>query len=604
VTDRSSGISPVPGPASNPNFSRRRGLVIGGGLGLLLLACYGLLIVLTGSGVQQGVSVAGVDLGGLSRAEAIAKLTSASGPAKTNLLVKANGHTYTISPSAAGLSINATATVDAVSGRSWNPFTLVGRLFGGSSVAPVVTVYQAVLSGRVTTIAGETDELEQEPAIHFAAGQPELTAGSSGVVLDKSAAEQQLIAAFPSTGRPVVLTVVTQTPVVSADAAAKTLAAARIAVSAPVTVKVDSVQAAIPRAVLADALTYPVKGSAMVPTLDGTVLRAAIAPTVSGVEQPGRDATWKIVNNKPVVVASQVGRGVNPQTLATDVAGVLTQTTAAGRTVNATIGVIPPARTTQQAQALGVTQEISSFTQDFPYAPYREQNIGQAAKYVNNTLLLPGQIYSMNDTIKERTVANGYTVGFVIGPGGIFKQDLGGGVSTATTTVWTAAFYAGMQRVHVQAHSIWISRYQAGLEATVAWGQFDMKFKNTNPTAVFITTIMRPTSLTVTMWGTKVYTKITAVSDQRTNIVAFPTDYDPTATCHAQSGQPGFGIVVNRLFWRGNTVVKREPIQTVYQPSPVVICGTDPALPKPKPTPSASPSAPAKPKPSTSKPPG
>ena len=602
MTDRSSGTAAVPGSASNPSFSRRRGLVIAGGVLVLLLACYGLLIVLTGSGVQQGVSVAGVDIGGLSRAEAIAKLSSATGPASKVLLVKTNGHSYAVAPSAAGLSINATATVDSVSGRSWNPVTMVGRLFGGGPVAAVVTVNQGVLSARVTTIAGETDRLEQEPFIDFVAGQPKLTAGSSGRVLDKAAAAQELVAAFPATGTAVTLTVVTKTPAVSAAAAADTLAAARIAVSAPVTVKVDSVQAAIPTAVLAKALTYTVKGNAMLPTLDGTLLRAAIAPTLAPVEKPGKDATWKIVNNKPVVVASQVGSGVNPQTLATDVAGVLSQATAAGRTVTATIGIISPALTTQQAQALGVKQQISSFTQHFPYAAYREQNIGQAAKYVSNTLLLPGQIYSMNGTIKERTVANGYTVGFVIGPGGIFKQDLGGGVSTATTTVWTAAFYAGMQRVHVQAHSIWISRYQAGLEATVAWGQFDMKFKNTNPTGVFITTIMRPTSLTVTMWGTKVYTKITAVSDPRTNVVAYPTDYDPTATCHAQSGEPGFGIVVNRLFWQGNTVVKREPIQTVYQPSPVVICGTDPSLPKPKPSPS--PSTPVKPKPPTTKPPG
>jgi vancomycin resistance protein YoaR len=55
------------------------------------------------------------------------------------------------------------------------------------------------------------------------------------------------------------------------------------------------------------------------------------------------------------------------------------------------------------------------------------QNIGTAAKYIDGTLLLPGQTFSMNDTIKERTAENGYTKGFVIGEGGIFKMERAAG---------------------------------------------------------------------------------------------------------------------------------------------------------------------------------
>ena len=90
------------------------------------------------------------------------------------------------------------------------------------------------------------------------------------------------------------------------------------------------------------------------------------------------------------------------------------------------------------------------------------QNIGQAAKYINGTLLMPGETFSLNDTIGERTPENGYTKGFVVGPGGVFKEDLGGGVSASATTTWSAAFYSGLERVYTQAHSIWISRYRAG----------------------------------------------------------------------------------------------------------------------------------------------
>jgi vancomycin resistance protein YoaR len=330
-----------------------------------------------------------------------------------------------------------------------------------------------------------------------------------------------------------------------------------------------------------------------VPALDGAVLRASIASTLAPVETPGRDATWNVSSGRPVVVPSKVGRGVNPELLAASVLGVVDRS-GAERTVVAQIGTIPPKLSTEQAKALGVTEKMSSFTQNFPYAAYRVQNIGQAAKRINRTLLLPGQTFSLNDTLKERTVANGYTKGFVVGPGGVFKEDLGGGVSTSATATWTAAFYAGLQRVHTQAHSIWIPRYRAGLEATVAWGQFDMSFKNDTPHAVFITTIMKNTSITVQIWGTKVYDEIRAVSGPRYSQTAVPaTQYDSTATCHAQSGQAGFSIDVYRVFVKDGAEVKREKITTRYRPSPTVKCGVDPA--KVSPSPSASPTTTGKP---------
>ena len=67
-----------------------------------------------------------------------------------------------------------------------------------------------------------------------------------------------------------------------------------------------------------------------------------------------------------------------------------------------------------------------------------------------------------------------------------------------------------MDRVQTVAHSIYISRYQPGLEATVAWGLFDMKFRNPGPNAVFITAGITNGSMTVSFWGTKQYDDIKA----------------------------------------------------------------------------------------------
>jgi vancomycin resistance protein YoaR len=255
-----------------------------------------------------------------------------------------------------------------------------------------------------------------------------------------------------------------------------------------------------------------------------------------------------------------------------------------------------PEITTAQARALGVVEKMATFTQSFPYAPYRFQNIGQAAERVNGTLLLPGDVFSMNDTVLERTPENGYTTGFVIKDGRL-TEDLGGGVSTITTAVWNTAFFAGLERIEQRAHSFYISRYQAGLEATVSWGNLDLKFRNDSGNGVFITSERGRNFVTVTMWGTKKY-DIDDESSPRTNVKPFGTVYDGRDTCTPQQGVQGFTIVVTRVFTLDGVEVKREPLRTTYRPAANVICRPAPKPPT-TPAPTSSPKTTSSPKPTS-----
>ena len=292
---------------------------------------------------------------------------------------------------------------------------------------------------------------------------------------------------------------------------------------------------------------------------------------------PGRDASFKIIDGSPVVVPSIVGSGVSDSELATAVLGVLSKQ-GNDRNVFVPLGTREPELTTAAAQQLGVNEKLSSFTQNFPYAAYRVTNIGQAAKYIDDTILMPGETFSMNDTIKERTVKNGYTVGTVIGPGGVFEDALGGGVSAATTAMWTAAFFAGMERTDTRAHSLYISRYQPGLEATVAWGIFDMKFTNTSPNAVLIKTKMTNSSMKVTFWGTRQYDSIEAEFGERINIKQPKKIVVTTKKCVPQTGIEGFTITVDRVFVKDGAEVIREPMTTIYNAGPNIVCKKKPKV--------------------------
>jgi hypothetical protein len=264
-----------------------------------------------------------------------------------------------------------------------------------------------------------------------------------------------------------------------------------------------------------------------------------------------------------------------------DLAGGLVEALASsGRSAELSLGRLEPGLTTAEAKELGVTEVISTFTQEFPYAAYRVTNIGVASQQINGTVLEPGETFSLNGIVGERTPENGFVKGFVIQDGRLV-EDYGGAVSTITTAMWHTAFYAGMTRIEQQAHSYWISRYIAGLEATVSWGSLDLRFRNDTPYGVFITSSVSDTTVTTTMWSTK-YWEIDAEFGPRENVQSSGTVYDSGDGCVPQTGVDGFDITVVRVWSRNGEVQRREPLRTSYNPAATVICAPEPSEEDPK----------------------
>ena len=544
--------------------------------GVALIGLYLVLVLSSGSSARAGTTVQGVDIGGMSEIEAAVAVQETLGPrAEKPLKVTVLDSSVKFTPDEAGLVLNPEESVAPAFGREWNPFALLGSFFSSQELPAVIDVDETLLDTELDTIAVVIDNPPAEPSIRIKKGSATISEGSPGSALDREALKAALVASVVDSDRTVEATVIAAEPSVTREAAERALAVADEAMSAPVLVRAGTIEATIPKRAIGRALRFSAVDGALEPSLDGAVLHKAIASELADVETPGRNATFKIRKGVPRVVPSKVGTGISDEELAAAVQQVIDKP-AGERSVTVPLGTRPPEFTTADAEALGIKDRLSTFTQSYPYAAYRAQNIGQAAKRINGTLLMPGETFSLNDTLKERTEANGYTVGYVVGPGGIFAEDLGGGVSTSATAAWTAAFYAGLERVQTVAHSIWISRYKPGLEATVAWGIFDMKFRNDTPNAVFIKSFTTPTSITVSMWGTKEYDKIEAEYGERTNIVKYKKVYNDAEECSPQSGVDGFTIVVDRVFYKDGKEVKREPITTRYKAAPQVICGAKP----------------------------
>jgi vancomycin resistance protein YoaR len=350
------------------------------------------------------------------------------------------------------------------------------------------------------------------------------------------------------------------------------------AVAAPIKVKAGAAgNFSITPIMIAKSVAFSAENSTLAAKLDGTKLRRNAEAAVKTVEltRP-KDATVRLVNGRPRVVAAVNGTEVAADDLQKAVQPALTKT-GAGRTVSVELSGAKAKFSTDAARKLGIKHVTGEFTTYFPYASYRNTNIGRAAELINNTLLKPGETFSLNKTLGERTAANGFTEGYVI-KGGRFEKDLGGGVSQSATTTFNAMFFAGLKDIQHRPHTLYINRYPAGREATVHWPTLDLKFQNDTKYGVLVQAYRvkgssgRKGSITVRMWSTKTYDKVAATDPIRSNVTTGRDVEDDAPDCEPQSPVPGFDVRYSRLFYDDGKVVNRENFFWRYAPTDRVRC--------------------------------
>ena len=150
-------------------------------------------------------------------------------------------------------------------------------------------------------------------------------------------------------------------------------------------------------------------------------------------------------------------------------------------------------------------QRMSSFTTYHPCCQNRVTNIHLIADAVRGVIVAPGETFSVNAHVGQRTEAKGYLRDGAIIGGVVYCCDhwlnVGGGVSQYATTLFNAIFFGGYEVVEHRPHSIWFSRYPMGREATIGWTAPDLAFRNDTDEPVEIRSSYTSTSLTVEMWG-------------------------------------------------------------------------------------------------------
>ncbi|PSL01837.1 vancomycin resistance protein YoaR [Haloactinopolyspora alba] len=585
---------PAPDAAPEASPGRRRtlrrvGITAAVVLGVLGVA-YGVLYAVAGGSLARGATVAGIDVGGMDPADAEARLTERlPGVVDEPILLSAGGETtYEVVPSEAGLTVDVGATVDAVPGGSANPLSLVDAVLGAGDTTPVPAVDRAAAESAVQGIAERANTDPVNAAVAFEDGEVVTSEPQTGRAVDVEATVQAMIDAYFGDGGAelpigeVPLAVDEVQPAVDAAELDRAVSEfAEPAMAAPVTVVAGDESVEIAPDVVGQALSMaPDDSGTLRPELDGKALMDVAHDELEEIGQEGKNATVTIEGGEPTVVPGETGQGIAPGMLVDAVLPALSRSGDA-RQAQVELTEVEPELTTEGAEKLGVTEVISEFTTSFPYAEYRNVNIGTAAESIDDTLLQPGDEFSLNGIVGERTEANGFTSGTIIN-GGRLVEALGGGVSQVATTTFHAAYKAGLEDVEHWPHSIYFDRYPVGQEATVAWGAKDMRFANDSPYGVVVDTVFTAStpssdgSLTVRLWSTEHFEVETSLSE-RHDYTSPRTIYDTSDQCSPQSGSQGFSITSYRKVWNPDgELVKDEADPWTYNPNHQVVCGPEP----------------------------
>ncbi len=560
----------------------------------VIFVLFGLLVLVAGGyaaayytavdKVPRGTTVASIEIGG--RSEAAATQTLRDGLAERadeSLEVSVGDLSQTVSPSDAGLSVDYDATIaEAGAQRSWQPAWLWDYFTGGDDVDPVAAVDPAVQAAFLDELAAEVQSEPQEGTLKFTQGGFKTTPAMAGESLDAEGSAAALGAAYLSADQAVTLPLVAVQPDIDAgDLREATDSFANPALSGPVTLKFGKARVLLKPRNYVKALSMQPQDGKLVPVLDTKRLDKLVGRQTADTQGAPVAARIVLEDGKPQVIRSKPGVSYQPQPVH-DAFLDLIVASENERSLKVAATVVQPDFTTKDAKALKIRSQVSTFTTNFPYAEYRNINIGRAAELVDGTVLKPGETFSLNGIVGERTRENGFTEGFIIS-NGIFKEDLGGGVSQMATTAFNAAFFAGLEDVEHKPHSFYIDRYPVGREATVAWPSVDLKFRNDTPYGVLISSKLTPATgssvgaLTVSIYSTKFW-DITTSTGERYNFTSPATRTLNTEDCYPNTGYGGFDIDVLRYFRKpGQSELERtEKFETTYTPSDTVICEPPP----------------------------
>ncbi len=571
--------------------------------------------------ILPGVRVGSTDVGGLTPAAAKAALAGAYASLGNGRIVVAGPDGSIDIPYAdVGRRLDTdTLVADALAnGRTDEPveraLTEIRTMLRGTTISPRVTFDHAALAARMTALASGLDRAPVDATAKRSGGGFVATDAANGRSVDATAAIAALTSSLGAVDAPPELRVELATTVLrpavdDADAALAVSQADRIAEDVILTLGTERWK--IPAATVARWVRFtPTTDGVLLPSVDRTAALAGIKPLAKKVDRAPVNATFLTGKGAGIV---GVEPGVDGRSLDAAATADLVVAALAARAVPdsgappvaAAVTVTQPAVTTEQATKVAPAMTlISSWTTWYPIYINNGfgANIEIPTRAIDGTVIPAGGVFDFWKVVGPVTAAGGYKQGGAIIDGRTDPQGaIGGGICSASTTIFNAALRAGLQMGARLNHYYYIPRYPLGLDATVfisASGSAQtMTFTNdtSNPILIrgYITHSGGRGYVRFEVWTVPTGRTITFTQPIVKNVRPATTVTELTPTLPAGTRQQTDFAADGKDVWvtrtvrdASGTVIHQETYYSHYaMVTGVILVGTGGATPSPSPTP-------------------
>lgn len=490
---------------------RNRRLIIVGAVALVLAVVLGVGVGFAGSTdrIADGVKIAGIDVSGMTAAEARETLQRRAAEATARpVSFTAGGETFSIRARKIGLTTDWDAAIDKALAEGggfilFRGFERIALQFSGSDIDLESSARTQALDKQIERFAAGIDRAPKEAAIVLDGLTPRIVPARPGVELDRARATETVLAALSGLARGATVTLPTRVsePKVVATDLAPALGQVRTVLSGPVRLSFRRTTVKLTPERLASFLVLPSGGKTDV-RIGGEATRKYFAGVGKALDREPQNARFTLNARGNVrVVPSKDGRAFDAT--ATEQSLLAAALTPAARRGELVVETATPKITTEKAKGMGIVGVVGSYTTSYGGDANRLHNVQLVAKLVDDHLIAPGEVFSFNKTTGERNADAGFLEAPVI-INGELQTGIGGGVCQVSTTVFNAAFEAGLSIEERTNHALYISHYPTGRDATVNYPDLDLKFKNDTGKWLWIRTFVGSSSLTVNLYGTPV----------------------------------------------------------------------------------------------------
>ena len=582
---------------------RRQRSSIGRRVVLLLaaIAAAGVVLGLVFAGsptkIAEGVRIDGIDVGGLEATDARSLLERKSAAlADKPVVFAAAGKRFRISPTTLGVEPDWKAAVGAAQrqGDGFGPLRGFRRIdvdFFGADVTPPTRVLDGALTYELDRIAKAVDRRSRDAALVVHGSSVVVVPARAGRVLDRTAAADTIVTALASLTRTVgqvQLPLRVQSPRVRAAALAPAARQARIVLSGPVALQLGEKRWLVQPERLARLLALPSGGTTAL-QIGGPAADAWLAQLGRGAESAPRDATFAVNGSHVSVVPAKPGLELDAVATAQVVLHAASQRLPYRRVAVLPVKERPAKLSTAKARSLGIDGVVSTYTTIFGGIANRIHNVELVAHLVDDKLIAPGEEFSFNKTTGARTAAKGFLEAPVI-INGELSTGLGGGVCQVSTTVFNAAYEAGLKITERTNHALYISHYPQGRDATVDYPDVDLRFVNDTGHWLLLRTFVSSDSLTVGLYGTPTHRRV--VSQTAPLVVhgkppvkkTIDKSLKPGEKIVDDPGEPAMTTSVTRdVYAPGGKLLDHDVFYSSYRSSPELVrVGPKPKKPKTK----------------------